>query len=104
METIPNQIPTAKELIQSLSNEEKVILYKHFEGAVHPDELIYQAWLWANGWLHDPVINFNEVVSSSTHDFAILEVLDLDNISPPIYILHRVWNMEEVYHVLKALT
>ncbi len=103
MNDVPQNIPTLHDLIQSLPDADRAKLYQHFQGAAYPDELIYQAWLWANGWIHDPIIQYDKTVNPSTGEFCYLEVLDLDAPSIPLHVLYDFWEMREVEGLLKNL-
>lgn len=96
-----NTIPGREALIQVLSEQVKARLYIHFEGAAHPDELIYLAWLWANGWIDDPEVKTEWIIDPKTNEEVAIGVLDLDKPGPSLRILYDFWKMEEVMPFLK---
>jgi hypothetical protein len=80
----------------ALTDETKDVLYTHFAGAADPDRLIYIAWMFANGWLHDDTTKYNQITDPKNGMVCTIEVLKLDNDTENFGILYEHWRMGEV--------
>lgn len=98
-----NIIPNRQTLIRSIPEPIKEQLYKHFEGAAHPDELIYLAWLWANHWIDDPEVKTEWILDPRTNEEIAIGVLDLDKRETSLRVLFDFWKMEELRPLLNGI-